>query len=60
MPGVVKNAKDDPRLVAFATTLARARFPADRADNMIKYTQSLELARAAPAEEQARVHWSAA
>ena len=26
VPGVVKNAKDDPRLVAFATTLARARF----------------------------------
>jgi len=26
VPGVVRNAKDDPRLVAFATTLARARF----------------------------------
>ncbi len=26
VPGVVRNAKDDPRLVAFATTLARAKF----------------------------------
>ncbi len=26
VPGVVRHAKDDPRLVAFATTLARARF----------------------------------
>ena len=26
VPGVAKKGKDDPRLVAFATTLARARF----------------------------------